>query len=143
MNTQLRTSESIKALDRISSLDDEKSLLALESIIRELQDEALSEECIAALLRIFERFPKDDGYGLCWGIIHLLEKQPNYLPVLLASATRAPGIFTVTMLGRRLNSPEPIDNVHLFELLTEISRSDNEDVRNEALDCLEQQQPPG
>jgi len=59
---------------------------------------------VAAMLRVFERFPTEDGSGVFWSIVHGLEAVPGYEPFLAESVQRVPSEFGVVMLGRILNS---------------------------------------
>ena len=57
------------------------------------------------MLRVFERYPDEDGAGVFWSIVHGLEALPGYEPFLVESySKRAPSEFGVIMLGRILNS---------------------------------------
>jgi len=56
------------------------------------------------MLSLFERFPEQDGYGVFWGIIHVLEACEGYESELLASVQRKPCEFNVLMINRLLNA---------------------------------------
>ena len=57
-----------------------------------------------ALLRVFERFPKEDGFGVFWSILHALEGVDNYELELVASIRRAPNKFNTLMVNRIVNA---------------------------------------
>jgi hypothetical protein len=59
---------------------------------------------IETLLRVFERFPRHDGHGVLFGVIHGLEQVSGYERALIASVQRCPTELSVTMLRRLLKS---------------------------------------
>lgn len=55
---------------------------------------------VPALLRVFERFPRHDGHGVMWSILHGIESIPGYAPVLVEYVSRTPTEMGITMLRR-------------------------------------------
>lgn len=55
---------------------------------------------LPALLRVFERFPRHDGHGVMWSILHGIESVPGYAPVLVEYVSRTPTEMGITMLRR-------------------------------------------
>lgn len=71
-----------------------------------------------ALLRVFERFPDEDGAGVFWSIVHGLEALSGYEKHLVAAVQRHPTDFTVIMVRRLINAgSQEIDGVKLSELV--------------------------
>jgi hypothetical protein len=74
----------------------------------DLLQELFRSECptlgIDALLRVFERFPTEDGAEVFWGIVHGLESLPGYDECLVQSIRSSPSEFGLIMLHRLLNS---------------------------------------
>jgi len=72
------------------------------------------QRAIEPLLRLFERFPRHDGYGVLWSVIHGLERIGGYERALMESVKRAPTHFGATMLLRMVNGgAREIDGVDL------------------------------
>lgn len=69
---------------------------------------------VPVLLRVFERFPRHDGHGVMWSILHALETIPGYEPVLVDHVMRVPTDMGITMLQRLVNSG--ITHVGVHEL---------------------------
>lgn len=92
-----------ESLQQITSLEDPTQLSRLESIVSSLTPENADESILLALYGIFERFPWQDGHGICWSILHLLESCSNYNSLLVQSVKRQPGEFNLTMVNRLLN----------------------------------------
>lgn len=80
------------------------SWLPLEALLAQLFQHPVSPTEVAAMLRVFERFPTDDGSGVFWSIVHGLEAISGYEPFLVDSVQRVPSDFGVIMLGRILNT---------------------------------------
>ena len=55
---------------------------------------------IATLLRVFDRFPEDDGAGVLWSIVHGLEHVPGYEEQLRESHARRPTEMKEIMIER-------------------------------------------
>ena len=69
---------------------------------------------LPTLLRVFERFPRHDGHGVLWSILHGIESVAGYEPVLVEYVTRTPTEMGITMLKRIVASD--ITAVGLTEL---------------------------
>ncbi len=121
-------------LNRITSLEQEAQLFQLEGVLNNLSTENVDEEILLALLGIFERFPWQDGYGICWSILHLIESCPNYERLLVESIKRQPGEFNLTMINRLLNAKIiAIENQELVGLLKQVVDKPNVDDRAKKL----------
>src|SRR5688572_28269703 len=55
---------------------------------------------LPTLLRVFERYPRHDGHGVFWSIVHLVEGIRGYEAVLLEHVTRVPTEMGITMVQR-------------------------------------------
>ena len=60
----------------------------------------VSYAALPTLLRVFERFPRHDGHGVLWSILHGIESIAGYEPVLVEYVTRTPTEMGITMLKR-------------------------------------------
>jgi hypothetical protein len=67
---------------------------------------------VPTLLRVFERFPRHDGHGAFWAILHAIETVPGYEPVLVEHVIRTPTEMGVTMLERLVNGGITHAGVH-------------------------------
>lgn len=111
--------------DLISALDDfvpaDDNWLPLDLLLQQLFEHPVSSAGIAAMLRVFERFPTEDGAGVFWTIIHGLESVPDYESLLVESVQRVPSEMGVIMLGRILNSGQgEISGVSISSLLSAV-----------------------
>ena len=114
----------MRILDQIADLESEAQLLALEGALNALDNAPDAGACIPSLLAVFERFPWSDGYGLCWSILHAIERLAAYEPLLVASVRRAPGQFNLMMVNNLLNSGvSDAYRVSLLGLLGEVARN--------------------
>lgn len=73
---------------------------------------ALTLAAIPTLLRVFERFPRHDGHGVFWTILHAIESVPGYEPLLVEHVMRTPTEMGVTMLQRLVNAGTTHVGVH-------------------------------
>ena len=92
----------VAALDSFSPTDG--NWFGLEPLLEQIFRREISPAEMVAMLRVFERFPEEDGTGVFWSIVHGLETLSGYEPFLVASVQRVPSDFAVIMLGRILNS---------------------------------------
>lgn len=87
---------------------------------------ASGEDLFAALptlLRVFERYPRHDGHGVFWGILHAIESVRGYEAVLVDHVTRTPTEMGITMLQRLVSSGFPrIGVVELEPLIAELQK---------------------
>lgn len=67
---------------------------------------------VPTLLRVFERFPRHDGHGVFWTILHAIETVPGYANILVEHVIRTPTEMGVTMLQRLVNSGVTHAGVH-------------------------------
>ena len=80
--------------------------LPLDALFDELWSIHPSDKAIPVLLRVFDRYPDEDGAGVFWSIVHGIEHTFNgrYEESLKTSAERRPTPFKTIMLGRIENS---------------------------------------
>ncbi len=126
----------VATLDSIESLED-NNLQALHEAIEQVY--ALpphAEQVIEALLRVLERFPEEDSYGVFWGILHTLEKMPGrYESPLVQSIQRQPSEFSLNMLYRILKDGQTeAGGINLYNLLESVATDSrwSEDIRKDA-----------
>jgi hypothetical protein len=82
----------------------------------------LTLAAVPALLRVFERFPRHDGHGVFWTILHAIETVEGYAPILVEHVMRTPTEMGVTMLQRLVNANVTHVGVHeLAQLITMLS----------------------
>jgi len=73
----------------------------LDALLSELWQDTVSPACLPVLLRVFERFPQDDGAGVFWSIVHGIESTDlNYEQPLRESLSRQPSALGEVMLFR-------------------------------------------
>jgi len=98
-------SESIvRSLQVFTSPQDEEQLCELEHAIGALDPSQCGEPEFRAMLAVFERFPNDDGFGVFWSIVHLLEATSGYELALVKSVEQGPAEFNLLMVNRLLNA---------------------------------------
>lgn len=95
----------------------------------DLLQELFRSECptlgIDALLRVFERFPTEDGAEVFWGVVHGLESLPGYEEHLVQSVSASPSEFGLIMVNRLLNSGvSEVADIRLLTLLEVIAQKD-------------------
>lgn len=123
--------------------EDEGQLKLLEDSITALDADILNANDVGQLLGVFERFPDDDGFGVFWQILHLLERAGDYESALVDSVRRNPGEFNLTMINRLLNGGiEKVGAQSLVSLLEEVARTEQADPESTqwAIHFLEYQQ---
>jgi hypothetical protein len=109
----------VQALDRFSDPDDEAQLRELDENLSKLVPADCGDFEIRALLAVFERFPDNDGLGVFWSIVHLLEACDGYAPILVESVLRKPCEFNLLMINRLINADvTSVEGQSLIELLT-------------------------
>jgi hypothetical protein len=126
-------------LDSISSVEDPDELQRLEVNLTQLFASESPELGIDALLRVFERFPEKDGYGIFWSILSGLETLPNYEGKLIESVMRQPSRFSLLMVNRMLNADmTEVKGVNLLNLLKRVAKDEkqSEEIRIEARDFI-------
>ena len=99
----MRPSENIIAdINEFGPQDD--NWLRLDALLNELWETGEQEKFTKDLLRVFERFPEEDGNGVLWSIIHGLETFMSYEKELVDSLRRQPSEMGFIMLKRVKNS---------------------------------------
>jgi hypothetical protein len=109
--------------------------LGLDELVDELFESGSASQGVKALLGVFERYPTEDGAGVCWTIVHGLETLTGYENHLIESVRKAPSDFGMVMVHRLLKAGyEAVDGVRLLPLLEQIARNENTkpDIRRSA-----------
>jgi hypothetical protein len=136
------TQEIIAAIDGFNPAGG--NWLGLDKLVQELFESGSAAIGIESMLRIFERFPGEDGEGVFWTIVHGLETLPGYEVKVVNSLRRKPSEFTLLMVNRLLNGGfQEIDRVSLLSLLEDVVKDPKAqpDVRQSAQEYLERHQP--
>ena len=125
---------------------DEGQLRQLDGLVSSLSPNSCGPAEIRALLGVFERFPEEDGFGVFWSMLHLLEACSGYEPALIESVTRMPGHFNVLMVNRLLNAGvSQVQGISLVSVLSAVASSNNAtgSVRKDAQRFIEHQEAHG
>jgi hypothetical protein len=113
-------SEIIAAIERFQPTNG--NWLELDALLDELFQSGTASQGINAMLGVFERFPKEDGAGVFWSIVHGLESMEGYERRLIESVRRAPSEFAMLMIHRLINAKnEEVDGVRLVSLLEHLA----------------------
>jgi hypothetical protein len=135
--------DALARIEAVQSVEDERELAALDDAVVTVLASPEAELGIRTLLRVFERFPVSDGYGIFWSILHGVERMPGrYESALVESCRRAPSRFTLTMVNRLLNGGQAqVGGIALIELLAEAAHKEDcpTGVREDARRFLEYQ----
>lgn len=76
---------------------------------------------LPTLLRVFERYPRHDGHGVFWAILHVIESVRGFEAVLVDHVARTPTEMGVTMLQRLVTAGFPrIGVVDLEPLIAQL-----------------------
>jgi hypothetical protein len=78
--------------------------LELDSLVGHISIHDLNENVIESLLHVFEKYPNEDGAGVFWSILHLIESFESYDNFVLKSFENQPSEMTFIMLQRIINS---------------------------------------
>jgi hypothetical protein len=91
-------------IERFDPSTADRGWLALDGYVAELfAGKRTLAPAIEPLLRVLERFPRGDGDGVGWAIVHALEHIGGYEPALVASVRRCPSELGGIMLERLIN----------------------------------------
>ena len=111
----------VREIENFSNPRDEIELRLLDEALTSVSPSDCKETEFDALLGIFERFPEEDGFGIFWGIVHLLEACKGYEASLINSVRRMPVEFNILMINRLLNAGvQEIDGVSLMATLKSV-----------------------
>jgi hypothetical protein len=81
----------------------------LDMLLSELWQGNVSMACLPVLFRVFESFPKDDGAGVFWSIVHGVEATDlDYEGPLRESLSRQPSDLGQIMFRRLEKSKAPV-----------------------------------
>ena len=115
------------ALAQFTDPQDADQLRMLDELISHVAPEQCGQEELRSLFCVFERFPEQDGYGVFWSILHLLEACNGCDEALVESVKRKPVEFNLRMVNRLLNSGvSSVNGESLIQLLTCIAESEDE-----------------
>jgi hypothetical protein len=78
--------------------------LKLQDLLTELWGTGDEENFTVDLLKVFERFPEEDGASVLWSIVHGLEHFKTYETELIESLNRQPSEMGLLMLRRIKNT---------------------------------------
>ncbi len=117
-------SEIADGINSITSVEEIGQLNLLEELLKEMSPSNLSSEQYSALFGLYERFSEQDGLGLFWSILHMLEKSSRYEQYLLVSVQRKPTEFNLRMVARLIKGGfTQIGDVDLPRLLKTVSKN--------------------
>jgi hypothetical protein len=123
-------------IERFEPVDE--NWLDLEELVAELFT-LPSLSSAEVLLRVFERYPTDDGAGVFWSILHGIESLPGYESLLIDSLRRRPSEFALIMVNRLLNSEiETVGTDRLTTVLEQVGLNESApfEIRSQALKFL-------
>jgi hypothetical protein len=113
-----------EALTSFTNPKDAEQLQKLDALISQVMPEECGEEELRSLFNVFERFPEEDGYGVFWSILHLLEACNGCDEALIKSVKRKPVEFNIRMVNRLLNSgTNMVGGESLIELLSTVAEA--------------------
>ena len=133
-------------LDSIESLETEDDLQRLDENVVQLFAAENPEFGIGALLRVFERFSVEDGFGIFWSILHGLESLPGYELPLIESVKQRPSLFGLQMINSLINGGiTEIQGKDLLNVLKNVAADGQqaEEIRAEAQRFVEWQERKG
>jgi hypothetical protein len=139
----LEVQKAISNLDSITLIEDPNELQRLDDAVQELLASENAELGLDALLRVLERFPNKDGYGIFWGILHGVEGFPDYEERLIESVRRQPSEFSLLMINRMLNTGmKEVKGINLLSVLKDVAMDERqpEELRKEARGFVEWQE---
>ena len=137
------SSEIAAAIDQFQPQDEE--WLELDELLEDLFESESPASGIPAMLRVFERYPTEDGAGVFWSIIHGMESLPDYEPLLVESVQSAPSESGLTMVNRLLNSGvTQINSLKLVQLFEQTAQNQSApaEVRESARRFLKKHHSP-
>lgn len=98
--------------------------LGLDRAVGKISD--VDDEAISACLRVFEKYPEEDGAGVFFTIIHTLEHFGGYEAALASSVLRSPNQWNLLMLNRMLNAEIDVAGDYaIFELLMSVHKNES------------------
>jgi hypothetical protein len=112
------------AVQAITSLTDDDQLKRLDALAIDYAGlpKPDAEAGLEIWFRLYERFPDDDGFGVCWSILHMIEGNHSVSDrFVVASVQRKPTNFPVMMVNRILNAgTKAVGDVNLLVLLQSV-----------------------
>jgi hypothetical protein len=118
--------------------------LGLDTLLQELLLSGSAAVGIDAMLRVFERYPAENGAGVFWSIVHGLENQPGYKSRLVESVRKVPSDFALLMVNRLLNAEcRGSEGVQLLSLLEQVAQDPiaRPETRQQARAIIDRQKP--
>lgn len=116
----MRTSQDIIA-DINQFEPEDGNWLRLERLLNELWESGDQEHFTNELLRVFEKFPDEDGAGVFWSIIHGVENFDAYEGQLIDSLNRQPSEMGLIMLRRIKNTgAKTVNGIEINKIVTDL-----------------------
>lgn len=100
----------LEAIDAFRPTAEDDNWRELDGHVQALRDPDVT--AVPTLLRVFERFPRHDGHGVLWRILHEVERIAGYEPILVEHVIRTPTEMGVRMLQRLINGGVSHVGVH-------------------------------
>jgi hypothetical protein len=95
--------------------------LRLDTLLNELWETGDQEYFTADLLKVFERFPEEDGAGVFWSIIHGVESFKSYERDLVDSLNRHPSEMALLMLRRIKNTgAKTVGGIEISKIVSDL-----------------------
>lgn len=95
--------------------------LRLDTLLNELWETGDQEYFTTDLLKVFERFPDEDGAGVFWSIIHGVESFKSYERDLIDSLNRHPSEMGLLMLRRIKNTgTKTVGGIEISKIVTDL-----------------------
>lgn len=95
--------------------------LKLDLLLAELWESGNQENFMTDLLKVFERFPDEDGAGVFWSIVHGVESFNSYERQLVDSLNRQPSEMGLIMLRRLINNgTKTIDGIEISKIVADL-----------------------
>ena len=129
----------VLAAEELSDPESPEQLARLDAALCDARSNECDRACAEALMKVFERFPEADGFGVFWSVLHFLEAGTAYKAVLVESVRRAPSEFGLALVTRMINSGlRSVGTVELMPVVRWLATGEsvNETVRQSALNFL-------
>ena len=99
----------------------EGNWLKLEDLLNELWETGFQQNYTNDLLKVFERFPKEDGAGVFWTIVHGIEGFGTYELQLINSLYRQPSEMGIVMLTRiKKIGAKSVGGIEINKIITDL-----------------------
>ena len=129
----------LQILAAFSDPENPEQLQSLDAAVGQL-DAQPPLMAVEAMLRVWERFPESDGYGVFWSLLHAIECAPGYEVEVVQSLARQPNEFNLRLVSRMRNAGlTQVGGRSLVAVLESIAGDEraSAEVRREAMEILE------